>query len=119
MAAEWRSTVPSKHMFGSLGGQPQDNVDRFKPTVGKDITHRLATGSLELISFVVPMTYNEFIEFREMYRVDLADGSLNFRVRDPLTGLHKYFSFAEVYSWQQVTMNSYHVGMSLTEEPAE
>ena len=119
MTAAWRKNVPCAYIFGSLNGQPQDNVNRFKPTVGKDITHRLATGSSELISFVVPFSYDEFQEFKEMYKVDFADGSLNFSARDPVTGITKFFQFAEPYTWAKVASNRFHVGMSLIEGPEE
>lgn len=115
----WRSTVPSDHLFGSLSGQPQDNVYRFVPDQGKQIMRKMSTTKCELLSFVVPMTAVQFDEFKDMFTTDFGDGSLNFTAKNPVDGTTKTFSFAEMYSWSQVTKDRYDVGMSLIQEPNE
>lgn len=119
MSVPWRNSIPHAHIFGSLSGQPQDNVYRFQPEVGKHITQPMTSGTLEAMSFVVPMTLNQYQEFKDMWATDLKFGSMNFTLQHPQDGTTKTFSFVEPYTWAQITPNKYHVGMSLLEEPSE
>jgi hypothetical protein len=101
MSVDWPSTLPCRFVVG-VTAAPQDNAIRFQPDVGDQKVRRRYTGSLVDLSGSLTLSGNQGATFDAFYRDDLADGSLPFRMMDPLTYGTRTFRFAEPPQWTEV-----------------
>ena len=119
MATPWPATLPQCPVLNGFSEQRQRNVVAFTPDVGPPKMRRRSTASSTLTSVAYRMTKTQLDAFNTFYETTLADGSLPFDWRHPVTGVTYTWVFksSDAPKRERMTPNTFRVTFDLVRMP--
>lgn len=112
----WPSTI-RKPRRTSWRETPDDNLRRFTPAVGPDITAPRATAVGTKVTFMLDLPLSQRDALNTFHRDTLKWGSLAFDMVDPNDGVTRSWTFQAPPSWQDGPPGIFIVTVSLQRLP--
>lgn len=93
MTAVWRDEVPFKPLIGTFRERRQTSKAVFQPEIGEPVQRLRSTFTPVSAEMTLSLTTHEKDLFDAMYRDDFGEGSLEFKMRHPISGAWKTWIF--------------------------